>query len=285
MVNRKVCVFQFWLTVLMASCATAADCPMWRYDASRSGAIPESLPADLQLSWSRDLGPNHIAWSEDVRLQFDACYQPIVAGQTMFVASSRNDTVEAFDTRTGEAKWQFFADGPIRLAPVAHAGRIYFGADDGFFYCVDANNGQLIWKADVAIEERHVLGNERLISLWPVRGGAVLVGNQMFFTVGVWPFEGLQTCQFTVSNTGNQVPEFRTSIPNSLSPQGYLVASDGKLFFPGGRAKAGAMETGRPVSLDYEVQGQTDWHVAASGPLLFHGGRIYDNQTRQTYNI
>jgi outer membrane protein assembly factor BamB len=285
MVNGKVCVFQFWLAVLMASCATAADCPMWRYDASRSGATSESLPADLQLSWSRDLGPNHIAWSEDVRLQFDACYQPIVAGQTMFVASSRNDTVEAFDTRTGEARWQFFADGPIRLAPVAHAGRIYFGADDGFFYCVDASNGQLIWKADVAMEERRVLGNERLISLWPVRGGAVLVGNQMFFTVGVWPFEGLQTCQFTVSDTGNQVPEFRTSTPNSLSPQGYLVASDGKLFFPGGRAKAGAMETGRPVSLDYEVRGQTDWHVAASGPLLFHGGRIYDNQTRQTYNL
>jgi glucose dehydrogenase len=93
---------------------------MWRCNAGRGAATGEQLPAELHLEWSWKLPPLQPAWSEDPRLQFDASYEPIVAAKTMFLASSRNDSVTALDTETGAGRWRFFADSPVRFAPVAH---------------------------------------------------------------------------------------------------------------------------------------------------------------------
>ena len=60
------------LGALLTDVAVAADWPTWRYDAQRSAASPAALPEDLQLGWQRQLPENHVAWSEDPRLQFDA---------------------------------------------------------------------------------------------------------------------------------------------------------------------------------------------------------------------
>ena len=50
---------------------SAADWPMWRYDASRSGASPVSLPVDLRLQWIRRLPKPAPAWREEqYKLQF-----------------------------------------------------------------------------------------------------------------------------------------------------------------------------------------------------------------------
>jgi outer membrane protein assembly factor BamB len=39
--------------------------------------------------------------------------------------------------------------------------------------------------------ERKLLGNGRLISTWPVRGGPVVADGRVYFAAGVWPFEGV----------------------------------------------------------------------------------------------
>jgi outer membrane protein assembly factor BamB len=36
-----------------------------------------------------------------------------------------------------------------------------------------------------------VLGNERVISMWPARGGPVLKDGIIYFAAGVMPFEGV----------------------------------------------------------------------------------------------
>ena len=128
------------LALLMAE---AEDWPTWRYDAARTAASPAELPSELHLAWWRDLGANHVAWAEDPRLQFDASYEPIVVGGTLIVGSSRNDSVTAFDAATGEQRWVFYAGGPVRLAPVVWQDGIYFGADDGYLYCLSLADGSL----------------------------------------------------------------------------------------------------------------------------------------------
>ena len=128
-----------WLTAVSA--ADAADWPTWRHDAQRSSATPDGLPAELKLQWTLERPPSTPAWPEDPRLHFDAGYEPIVVGSTMYLASSRNDSLTAIDTRTGDEKWRFYAGGPVRFAPVVADGRLYFGADDGVFYCLDAHAG------------------------------------------------------------------------------------------------------------------------------------------------
>src|SRR5438270_13702854 len=53
-----------------AEVPTAADWPMWRYDASRSGASPQRLPGTLHLRWQRQLPALEPAWPDQPAMQF-----------------------------------------------------------------------------------------------------------------------------------------------------------------------------------------------------------------------
>src|SRR5262245_41386850 len=114
------------LAIAIAPFARAGDWPMWRYDARRTAASPHELSAQLSLQWSRDYAPEVPAWPDQEKMPFDICYEPIVVGQTVYINSSRHDCIRALDVATGDRKWIFMADGPIRFAPLYHKGRLYF---------------------------------------------------------------------------------------------------------------------------------------------------------------
>lgn len=256
-----------------------ADWPAWRHDSSRTAVTNESLPQELHPNWSLQLGPNHIAWGEDPRLQFDASYQPIVVDRKLIVASARTNSVTAVDTGTGKLLWKFQVSAPVRFAPVAHRDRIYFGADNGTLYCLDKDNGELIWELDAAPNKRLVIGNERLISVWPVRGGPVILQNRLFFSVGVWPFEGTLLCHVDLDEASTRaVPKLHTKLLEDLSPQGYLTVADGKLLLPCGRANVACLdaESLTAISTSYSSRGKTDVHVTSDGNIFFHGDAAFD---------
>ena len=181
-----------WLALLLlpALPALSADWPMWRANPGRTATVTDELPASLSVLWSRELAPLKPAF-RDVRLQFDRGHEPIVLGQRLFVASSRDDSLAAYDTNTGAELWKIFADGPIRFAPVAADHRVIFGSDDGILRCVAADTGKLLWQKRAVPNHRQLLGNGRLISVWPVRGGPVLHQGRVYFAAGVWPLEGV----------------------------------------------------------------------------------------------
>ncbi len=277
----KLC---FWLCVVSVIAVTSqplqsADWPMWRHDSQRSGASPDAaLSVELQLQWSRDLGPQQPAWPEDPRLLFDASYEPVVLGQTMFVGSARTDSVTAIDTRTGDQKWQFFAEGPIRFAPVAWKDRIYFGADDGCLYCLEAKTGKLIWKHDATPDARKVIGNSRMISVWPVRGGPVLTGGKLYFIAGMWPFEGVFLNSVDIEGSRTRPDVEVSTLPPDVLAQGYLAAGQESLLIPCGRKPAVQFNRATETfsRLGYDFKGAQDYHLTASGPLLFHGSRVFN---------
>lgn len=284
-VSRSL-TFGFALSIIFGSIATVyGDWPMWRGNANRSASTNEELSPEISLRWSRQLPALKPAWQEDPRLQFDANYEPVVMGGTLFVASSRTDSVTAFDTDTGAQQWKFFAGGPIRLAPIAVDGNVYFGSDDGCFYCLDATHGKVRWKIQAAPSARTALGNERLISVWPIRGGAVLVDDTIYFTVGVWPFEGTMLYAIDLKNAKeNATPPFTVVPLKDFAPQGHLAASDNKLFIPGGRSNLQCrdLKTGKPFRLSYNAKSTSDHHVISSEKWVFHGGKIVDTTTGKT---
>ncbi len=108
--------------IALSGVAPAADWPMWRCDARRSATTSQELPGDLHLEWVRELPPLEPAWPDEPRMQFDATYEPVVAGKTIFVASPQSDSITAFSTDSGETEWTFYADGPVRFAPVVWKG-------------------------------------------------------------------------------------------------------------------------------------------------------------------
>src|ERR1700722_11067892 len=106
--------------------ARAADWPMWRYDAQRTASSPHKLPDKLHLQWVRDLPPLQPAWPDQPKMQFDAAYEPILLGDPLFLPSPKHDWLKALDVKPGKELWTFFADGPIRLAPVAWENHVFF---------------------------------------------------------------------------------------------------------------------------------------------------------------
>lgn len=266
---RAFCILL--LVVVVMDPARSADWPMWRHDSGRTASSNQALPEkeNLQILWTRELPAPAPAY-RDTRLGFDAGYEPIVLGKRVFVASNRDDSVSAFDTDTGEELWQYFTDGPVRFAPVAGKGRVIFGSDDGCVYCVKASDGTLVWKLRAVPSRRLILGNTRLISVWPVRGGPVLHDDRVYFAAGVWPLEG--TFVFCVDAKSGEViwrndetsyrygaQPHNAEAQGGLAPQGYLLIDGDDLVVPSSQAY--------PARFDMETGELKEFELPAAGRL------------------
>ena len=276
------------LTSLAIGSAVAGDWPMWRFDASRGASSPDALPDSMVPLWTRDLRPARTAWPDTQdKLQFDAVPQPIVMGDRLFVPSTVNDSVSAIDTATGELQWLFFADAPVRFAPAGHGTRIYFVSDDGYLYCLDARSGDLAWKVNGGPRERKVIGNHRLVSSWPARGGPVVHDGVVYFSASIWPFMGIfihavdaESGRILWTNSGDGTnytvqPHGAPSFA-AVVPQGHLAISGNNLVVPGGRSTPAVFDlaTGklRHFLFDEKNGGH---HVMAGQDLYFVAGGAY----------
>ncbi|MDZ7619545.1 MAG: PQQ-binding-like beta-propeller repeat protein [Patescibacteria group bacterium] len=275
--------------MMVTAPSLAADWPTWRYDAGRTAVSPDVLPEELHVQWVRHYPPLEPAYRQvrQERVQFDLGYEPVVMGKTMFVGSSRNDRVTALDTDTGEERWRFYAEGPVRLAPAAWAGKVYCASDDGLLYCLDATTGKLLWKHRAAPSRRRAIGNGRLISVWPVRGGPVVSNGRVFLAAGVWPFEGIFVWALD-AETGRPIwvndrcGSLYIEHPHAAmafggpSPQGYLLVRGNELVVPSSRAFPAYfdLETGELLHFDFGHGGHGSrpgsWFVATNpeGELL-----------------
>jgi len=277
--------------------AHAGDWPQFRYGAGRCAASPDQLSAQLHLQWVRECLTPHPAFPTELRLRYDASYEPVVLGKRMFVPSMVTDSVAALDVDTGAQAWRFFAGGPVRFAPVAWQGKVYFASDDGYLYCLDAASGQLQWRfrgLPSGRKDRKLLGNKRLISLYPARGGPVLADGIVYFAAGIWPSAGVfvhaldaQTGRVLWSNTDSHHIakanlDHGVQSPAGLTPQGYLAVVGEKLIVPCGAQLPGLLDrkTGELRSYTTGWGGRIglpkgSWFVAAAGNHLIHSGDLY----------
>jgi len=287
------------LFTLLAIPATAADWPMWRADANRSAASPEELPAQLHLQWIRQYPPRVQVWDDPLNhdlMPYDRIFEPVVLGERVFIGFNDTDKVVALDLRTGKELWAFYTDGPVRFAPVAWRDKVYFTSDDGHLYCVSAEDGKLKWKLRGGPSDQKVLGNQRVISAWPARGGPVLRDGRVYFAASIWPFMGTfiyaldaETGKVAWVNDGTGAQFIRQphNAPSfaGVAPQGALVATRDILLVPGGRSIPAAFDrhTGEFLHYNLAVSGKGNGgsFVAASETEYFvhtrlRGVRNYD---------
>jgi len=280
-----------WLT---SATAWAVDWPMWRHDASRTAASSQELAADLHLQWTLQLPPLAPAWPDQEMMWFDRNYEPVVAGGLMFIGSSRTDDLSAYDIRTGRPQWTFLADGPIRLAPAVWRDRVYVAGDDGYLYCLAVADGKLLWKFRGGPRDRKILGNGRMISTWPARGGPVVADGTVYFTAGIWPFMGIflhaldaETGEVRWTNDGDgsmyiKQPHNTDSFAG-VAPQGPLVVAGDTLIVPGGRSVPACYDRRTGQFLHYRLAENNKRGggsaVAAGEELFFNGGEAFSTAT------
>jgi outer membrane protein assembly factor BamB len=225
-------------------------------------------------------------------MTFDRAYHVVGDGKSVCFGSSADHKVYAVDAATGKERWSFFTGGPVRFAPALWRDRVLAVSDDGCLYCLAAADGKLLWKKRPAPSGRMILGNGRMISKWPARGGPVIVGDVVYFGAGIWPTEGTYLCALNISDgtpvwINGKIGFLRMKQPHGaraksgVSIQGYLAASGDRLLSPAGRGPYACFDL-KGGKLLYHHLG-SGWtcgafgptgggsQIVAAGPTIFHG--------------
>ncbi|MDA7920691.1 PQQ-binding-like beta-propeller repeat protein [Verrucomicrobiales bacterium] len=268
------------------------DWPMYRADAKRSASIAESIPNRLTLRWThRSKHSPRSAWPTSKRIDFDLVFHPIIVGDLVLFGSSVDDQLYAIDAASGDTKWAFFTGAPIRFAPCAWEDRVFVASDDGWIYAVSLNDGALLWKFRGGPDDSKVLGNERMISKWPARGGPVVLDDTVYFSAGIWPSDGVYLHALD-ADSGKPVwsngetgrifmdqPHGGAQAESGVSAQGYLVATGNQLLVPTGRAVPAIFNRGTGQLQHYHLQKNQQRggsRVMAADQFLLNAGCLFD---------
>jgi len=234
----------FCIFLTLCTLAHADDWPTFNHDNHRSGVTSERLELPLKKSWVfKATHPPKPAWPVPAKqdfwhyhynlrptVTFDRAFQIVGVSDALYFGSSSDDKVYALDATTGRQRWAFFTEGPVRLAPTIVGNRVYVGSDDGCVYCLSANDGSLIWKYMVAEQNRMVPGNGRMISMWPVRTGLVVDAGKVYSAAGLFPDRGVFLSALSAEDG---TVKWKQKV--TISAQGYMLASDERLYVPTGR--------------------------------------------------
>lgn len=277
--------------------AAARGWPMYRANAGRDGYTPEKLPDKLAVRWVYKSHPPRPAWPHvrysnsrsPTSFDYDRVCQPVVAGGLVFFGSSADDKVYALDAATGREKWSFFAGGPVRFAPAAWRDRLFAGSDDGWLYCLEAATGKLLWKHRGGPGDDKVIGNDRIVSRWPVRGGPVVLEDKVYFAAGIWPADRAYVHALDAAtgkpqwtaDAGDAVAGWAKSgpLPTGMAFQGYLAAAGDRLAVPTGHEFPAVYQRGTGKLAYCSGGGYGAAAAVIVDGVLFHTWGAYDLKT------
>ncbi|MEC9351982.1 MAG: PQQ-binding-like beta-propeller repeat protein, partial [Planctomycetota bacterium] len=269
----------------------------YRGDSARSGYTSDELPRQLSLQWTYRSHLPDSAWPSSDRQEFDRAFHTVVAGGLLFFGSSADHKLHAIDAATGEERWSYFTDGPIRLAPVCSGDRVYCVSDDGHLYCLDAGSGKLHWRRRGGPSGRRILGNDNICSMWPARGGPAVADGLIYWAAGIWPSEGIFIEALRL-DTGkrawlNDTDGFRympqphggADAASGVSAQGHMVIDKGRVYLPTGRAVPAALNSsdGKYQYFHLQKYGQLGGaSIAGFGTHFFNSGRLFKATTGES---
>ena len=144
--------------------------PTLRHDNARSGRTPSTVPLSLKPLWTRKLGG---------RLA-----QPVVAAGRAFVSQPDTHTVFCLDAATGQILWRYVAGGRVDSPPTVANGLAVFGCRDGYVYALRASDGELVWRFLAAPEDRRLVEEDQVASVWPVHGSVLIEDGSVYCAAG-----------------------------------------------------------------------------------------------------
>lgn len=218
----------------------AADWPVDRGDAQRTGVTSASLPAAPELLWKYktadaieagvaiaggwvyggstgnktfclDLKTGKPRWEGAMP---GSVYAPPCIWNDRVIFTDGNGTVLCQDTQTTKTHWKFEADAEIHSSPIVVQGRLLFGSYDQRLYCLDPLKGTVTWKYETD---------------GPVHGSPTIAGDKAFVAGcdqtlrGIWITSGSQAW-------GLQMEGYSAASPAALGNTLYVGHFAGKVL-------------------------------------------------------
>ena len=206
--------------------------PTYRCDLARSGLV-SGITQPSKLKWSVELSGK--------------LTQPVIADEKVLVADKDNPVLRAFTASTGKPVWHFIPGGQIDSSPTIYKGLVYFGASDGFIYCLDLNDGALRWKYQAAPAVANHMYLERMEATHPVHGNVLIMNDRLYTVAGRSMFTDGGICFLILdARTGRKIKEhlmddkvpgtdeplqMRHEILNMPTALTDLLSSNGKKIF------------------------------------------------------
>ncbi|MHC4982406.1 MAG: outer membrane protein assembly factor BamB family protein [Planctomycetota bacterium] len=236
--------------VMPATYAAGEDWPTYRHDNGRTAVTGETLKLRLHEVWKKtSAAVPQPAWEGPARWDayhsaaglksmrnFDPVFHVTAQGTSVFYGSSVDDSVHCLDAATGKTKWLFSTDGPVRLPPTLYEGKVYFGSDDGWAYCLSADAGKLIWKHKPAETDRLIPSNGKLISTWPVRTGVLVADGKAYFAASLLPWRESYICAVDAETGSDQGEGLFKAKHANITLQGAMLAWRDRLYVVQGRS-------------------------------------------------
>lgn len=167
---------------------------------------------------------------------YDLAYYPIIVDDKLYYGSTSDHAIHCIDVETGKELWTYTTGGPIRVAPTFYSGKLYFGSDDGYAYCIKASNGSLVWQfSPTEKEHQKVMNNNSLISFWPIRTGVLVEQDIAYFGASLLPWKDSYFCAVDVktgkvNKTGTYIEKYE-----DLTLEGAMASTGNKIVQPQGR--------------------------------------------------
>jgi outer membrane protein assembly factor BamB len=165
--------------------------PCYRADMWRSASSASTLPAELEVLWTAELGDWPAValledWKDDLFVR-GPITPPVVAEGMVFVAQPDRHRLVALDARTGKPRWDFVANGRVDTPPTIASGQCLFGTRSGWVYSLRADDGRLCWRLRAAPEEERIISYGQLESPWPVPGSVLVAEGTAYLAAGRHP--------------------------------------------------------------------------------------------------
>lgn len=235
-------------SVFVSKCALGDDWPTYMHDNRRSGVTGETVvlfelnpgwvytsPAVPNMAW--DGGQPWDSYAQNLQVpmrNFDTAFFVVVVDDNLYFGSSVTDSVHCLDARTGQQKWFFHTNGPVRYPPTHYDGKLYFGSDDGFVYCIDADDQSLIWKYSPSPDNLLIGNNGSLIPMWPIRTGTAVLDGKVYCAASLVPWKSSYLCSLDAA-TGSMSGSGLYVTSGGSTPMSAILASPGKIYLAQGR--------------------------------------------------
>ena len=283
-INRSIrsglILFILILVFVSIKVSFAEDWPGYQKDNLNSGGTNEALLFPLQEKWQFVplLQPNPAwpapakadFWHEkvqlDPRVTYDRAYLVAAVGDKIYFATSSDNKIYCLDALTGKLVWDFYTEAPNRIAPTVYKGHVYVGSDDGYLYCLDAIEGTLNWKYSPVDNPRRIPGNGRIISVSPIRTSVLIDNDILYLVAGLLPMEGVYLCALKPDSGEELYKKKQTEI----SPQGYPVLYDSKLYVPNSRSQPSVIDLKTGTHLT-RYSGSAGAYLSFAGDALVYG--------------
>ncbi|MDP6809536.1 MAG: PQQ-binding-like beta-propeller repeat protein [Kiritimatiellia bacterium] len=155
---------------LKAAAPATEDWPIYRGTAERAGYLATQVPANPKVAWKTQIGGRLTS--------------PVIADGKVVVSAVESHSILAFDSNTGKPLWDFVAGNRVDQSPTYARGRFVFGCRDGSVYCLNAEDGQLVWRYQPAPADPLIVAYGRIESARPILGSVLVENGEVYATAG-----------------------------------------------------------------------------------------------------